>query len=60
MNKKKAYGLVQEFTNRSAATMDGMNAFSLQYQIPVTYLIPRSLEKGRRNKRQTGIKKKRK
>jgi hypothetical protein len=25
--QKKAYGLVQEFTNRSGATMDGFNAF---------------------------------
>jgi hypothetical protein len=38
MKKKKLYGLVQEFTNRSAATMDGLNAFSLQSKMPVTYV----------------------
>ena len=38
MNKKKAYGLVQEFTNRSGATMDGLNAFSLLPKLPVTYV----------------------
>jgi hypothetical protein len=41
MNKKKANGLDQEFTNRSGATMDGLKAFSLQSKLPAaTYLIP--------------------